>query len=123
MKDMKFNWCTISVKDIEESIRFYQDIVGLSIERRFKAGPDAEICFMDGGETKIELICDKGHKAPGNIEGISLGFEVKPVDEMLELVKSRGLKVESGPIQPNPHVRFFFVKDPNGLSVQFIENL
>ena len=120
---MKFNWCTISVKDIDESVKFYQDIVGLSIDRRFMAGLGVEICFMGSGETKIELIQDKGHKAPGNIIGISLGFEVESVDKMIEFIKSRGLAVESGPMQPNPHLRFFFVKDPNGLSIQFVENL
>lgn len=120
---MKFNWCTISVKDIDESVSFYQDIVGLNIDRRFKAGPDVEICFMGSGETKIELIRDEGHKAPGNITGVSLGFEVDSVDRMIELIKSRGISIESGPVQPNPHLKFFFVKDPNGLSIQFAENL
>ncbi|HEX2947110.1 MAG TPA: VOC family protein [Clostridia bacterium] len=120
---MKFNWCTISVNDIDESVKFYQDIVGLSIDRRFKAGPDIEICFMGSGETKIELIMDKGHKAPGNIQGISIGFETDSVDRLLEFVKSRGIAVDSGPVQPNPHLRFFFVKDPNGLRIQFAENL
>ncbi|HBE76529.1 MAG TPA: glyoxalase, partial [Firmicutes bacterium] len=28
-----------------------------------------------------------------------------------------------GPFQPNPHIKFFFVKDPDGFSVQFVENM
>ena len=32
---MKFCWCTIAVQNMEESLKFYQEIVELSISRRF----------------------------------------------------------------------------------------
>jgi lactoylglutathione lyase len=54
---------------------------------------------------------------------ISLGFEVKSVDEMMKLVKEKGIAIHSGPIQPNPHTKFFHVLDPNGLRIQFVENI
>ena len=28
-----------------------------------------------------------------------------------------------GPISPNPHIRFFFVRDPDGYYVEIIEEL
>ncbi len=34
---MKFCWATINVKNMEESLNFYQEIVGLTVDRRFKA--------------------------------------------------------------------------------------
>ena len=120
---MKFCWCTITVADMQESLKFYQEIVGLSVDRRFQTGPGMEIAFLGDGETKVELISDPNHKLVNNIEGISLGFEVGSVDEMIKLIKEKGLEVHSGPFQPNPHVKFFFVKDPNGVSVQFVENM
>jgi len=45
---------TIRVKDIDASVKFYEDVVGLTISRRFKAGPDTEIAFMGDGETKVD---------------------------------------------------------------------
>lgn len=54
---------------------------------------------------------------------ISIGFEVDSLDRMLEFAKERGIPVHSGPFQPGPKTRFFFVQDPNGLKVQFVENL
>ena len=120
---MKFCWCTITVNNMEESLKFYQEIVGLSIKRNFKAGPEVEIYFLGDGETEVELIYNPNQKVPSHLEGISLGFEVESVDDMIDYIKEKGLKVESGPIQPNPHVKFFFVKDPNGLSIQFVENM
>ncbi|VBB05896.1 glyoxalase/bleomycin resistance protein/dihydroxybiphenyl dioxygenase [Lucifera butyrica] len=121
---MKFCWCTITVQDMEDSLKFYQEIVGLSISRRFAAGPGVEISFLGDGETKVELICSSNHKVNNNnIEGISLGFEVESVDEKIKFIKEKGLEVDSGPYQPNPHIKFFYVKDPNGVSIQFVENM
>ena len=120
---MNFCWCTITVDNMDASLKFYQEIVGLSISKRFTAGPGVEISFLGEGETKVELVYNPNHKRTGNAEGISLGFEVKSVDNMIEVIKRKGLEVESGPFQPNPHIKFFHVKDPNGVSIQFVENM
>ncbi|MFA6808160.1 MAG: hypothetical protein WCR27_04135 [Eubacteriales bacterium] len=40
---------------MEESSAFYTKIVGLTVDRRFSAGPGKEIVFLGGRETKIEL--------------------------------------------------------------------
>jgi len=55
---MKFCWVTINVKDMEKSLEFYRDIVGLSIHRQFAPQPGDQITFVgsDDGETEIELI-------------------------------------------------------------------
>ncbi len=119
---MKFCWCTISVINLEESLKFYQEVVGLAIINRFKAGPGVEIAFLGDGETKIELIYNESIKNVTIGRDISLGFEVKSVDEMMAFVTERGIAIHSGPIQANPHVRFFFILDPNGLKIQLVEN-
>lgn len=120
---MKFCWCTIAVMNMEESLRFYQEIVGLSINRRYKAGPGTEISFLGEGETEVELICDSNRKAPSNTDGISIGFEVESVDKMVAFIKEKGIEIVREPVQPNPHIKFFFVKDPDGVNVQFVENM
>ncbi|MCK8817580.1 VOC family protein [Natroniella sulfidigena] len=117
---MKFNWCTITVGDMEESLEFYQKIVGLEVSQEFTIEEEIEIAFLGSGETKVELIFDPNKEAADNPEGISLGFEVESFDEQLDFVKEEGLEVV-GPFQPVPNIRFFFVKDPNGVSIQFVE--
>ncbi|WML33610.1 VOC family protein [Clostridium sp. OS1-26] len=119
---MKFCWTTLMVKDLEESLKFYQEIVGLSVDRRFKAGPGVEIAFLGDGETKVELMCNEALKEVSFGQDISLGFEVNSVDEIMALVKEKGIDIHSGPFQPNSHTKFFFVLDPNGLKIQFVEN-
>lgn len=110
------------VQEMEESLRFYQEIVGLNLVRRFSAGPGMEIAFLGDGETQIELICNtengKSHVGPD----ISWGFEVESVDALMETLKQKGIEILSGPFEPNPHTRFFYVNDPNGMKIQFVEN-
>ncbi len=120
---MKFSWCTIMVKNLNESIAFYEDIVGLKVNRRFEAGPETEIAFLGVGGTEVELIENKGKKDVNIGKDISLGFQVENLDEMMKFVEEKGIKIESGPIKPNPKVRFFYILDPNGLKIQFVENL
>jgi lactoylglutathione lyase len=103
------------VKNLDESLKFYKDIVGLNVSRRFNAGPAVEIAFLGDGETKIELICNEALKEVSFGHDISLGFEVNSVDEIMASVKKKGIDILSGPFQPNPHTKFFYVLDPNGL--------
>ena len=120
---MKFCWCTITVNNMEESLKFYQEIVELKLNRRFPAGPNVDIAFLGEGETEVELICDSHHKPTGKAEDISLGFEVESLEEMINFIREKGLEISRGPYQPNPHIKFFYVKDPNGVNIQFVENL
>jgi lactoylglutathione lyase len=50
---MKFCWTTIYVKNMEESLKFYQGIVGLSLDRRAKATPEMELAFLGKGVTQV----------------------------------------------------------------------
>jgi lactoylglutathione lyase len=75
------------------------------------------------GETKIELIEDKNKGEIDVGSDISWGFEVNSVDEMIEFLREKRIEILSGPIQPNEHSRFFFIKDPNGMRIQFFENV
>ena len=120
---MKFLWCTLHVRDLGKSLSFYQEIVGLDVLNRFGAAPGPQFVFLGGEGSQIELISDGRDTPPALGADISLGFEVKSLDEQMAFVQKKGFPVHSGPFQPNPHVRFFFVKDPDGLSIQFVENL
>ena len=118
---MKFCWCTISVKNMQESLNFYNDVVGLSMCRKFKAGPSLEIAFLGDGETKLELICDTQTVDITIGNDISCGFTVTSADEKIAELKEKGISIHSGPFQPNPHIKYFYVLDPNGLKIQFVE--
>ena len=118
---MKFLWTTIYVRNLEESIAFYSELLDLQVIRRFPAGPGMEIAFMGNGtegETLVELLADSAISEVDLGQHISIGFAVDSVDAMLETVKSKGIPLHGAPVETHGS-KFFFIKDPNGLSIQF----
>lgn len=118
---MKFCWATVTTDKLEESLQFYKEIVGLTTLRRFSPSDGAEIAFMtDGSGFELELLKNGGSKGMQK-DGISLGFTVHSLADTLALVKSKGIAPFGGPVKV-PGCAFFFVRDPNGVTLQFVEN-
>ena len=111
---------TISVKNLEESLRFYTEIVGIPVKHRF-ATPESEIVFLGDGGADIELIYRPAQPEVTVSGGISVGFAVESADAKLAAVRAAGAAATEI-ISPSPSVRFFFVTDPNGLQIQFVES-
>ena len=120
---MKFSWVTVMVNNMDESLAFYTEIVGLKFNRRLNAEAGVELAFLGEGETKVELICNQAIEKVSIGEDISLGFQVNNLDETMKMFQEKGIALHSGPFQPNPHLKFFYIVDPNGLKIQFIEVL
>lgn len=114
---MHIQHVTLMVNNLEESIEFYETITELTISRRFKAEP-GEVAFLTNGsgETEIELVCmPQGQKFEG--KGMFICFETDKLDAMHKLAQDRGLN-PSAIQNPDIHTRYFYVYDPNGVSVQ-----
>lgn len=107
---------------MEESLKFYREIAGLSLNKRYTSESGKDISFLGDGETKLELISDPNFKAFSECQSISFGFEVESIEEKIKLIKEKGLEVHKGPVQPNEKIRYFYVKDPDGINIQFVEN-
>ena len=114
---MHIKHLALRVNNLEESIKFYETITELTISRRFKAGP-GEVAFMTNGngETEIELISmPQGETFEG--KGMFICFETDKLDEIHKLAQDRGLN-PSDIQNPDIETRYFYVYDPNGVSVQ-----
>lgn len=118
---MKFSWVTILVNDLEESLKFYQEVIGLPLGRRFKSGGKSEICFLGKGETQVELIYNEEMDKTEHTLDISLGFVVDSLDETMDMLKEKNIEIIQGPVVPNDHIKYLFILDPNGVKIQFAE--
>lgn len=119
---MKFCWITLHVENLEASLKFYHEILGLPISSQMDT-PDMKMVMLGDGEAKVELIWTIGQENPIVGNYTSIGFTVSSLEETVKLLKEHGIDDIRGPIHPNPQVRFMFVKDPNGYEVQFVEQL
>ena len=119
---MKFCWSTLLVKNMEESVAFYRDILGLEVTARFNAMPGLEIAFLGTGETQIELVYNAESANAVVGDAISWGFEVPSMDDSLAMVKAKNIAIHSGPFI-HPNVKYFFIQDPNGLKIQLKQSI
>ncbi len=120
---MKYLWTTIQVRDMKESLAFYQDILELEVNQKMQPAPGVELVFLGHGDTQIELIFNQTAGRPTLSEGLSMGFEVPSLDQFIGQLKEKGITLESEPVQPAPFIRFAYIRDPNGLKIQLVEHL
>ncbi len=119
---MKMCWCTIMVRDMERSVLFYKDVLGLSIQRRFTAPDGMMLAFLsDGDSSQVELIqADRSPAYEG--AGISLGFETASLADSMETFRQKNIEIIKGPFEVGGGTKFFYVKDPDGLDIQIVEH-
>ncbi len=117
---MRMGHVTIRTKFFPEEIAFYQDIVGLKIVRDLRE-KGSDIVFLADNEagTRIEVIENKEAGSSGN-DHLSIGFHTQDIEKLRDDLQNKGLNV-SQITSPAPAVRFFFVTDPAGVRVQFLE--
>jgi len=119
---MKYGFVTITVKDMDESARFYKDVLGLKEARRFSPQPGVDIVFLKDEEgNAIELIAHEGNEGACGRSSVSIGFEVDSLEATMAMLKDRNVGIIRGPLGATGGVRFLFVKDPNGVEIEFIE--
>ncbi|NLN49118.1 MAG: VOC family protein [Clostridiales bacterium] len=119
---MKFCFSTLFVKNLEESVQFYHEIIGLPIKGRLQPNPNLEIAFLGDDEAQIELIHESGKDTIDIGKDISWAFAVNSVEEMYQFVKTKNITILSEIIEPMPSVKFFFIEDPNGMKIQIVTN-
>ena len=121
---MAFSWCTIHVLDYDKSVTFYQDVVGLTMVRAMDTD-ELKLAFLKEpeSETQIELVWRNAATTYVSTDQISIGFTVKSLEAKIAELQNKGIALYRQPVQPNPSLKFFFIKDPDGVSIQFIEFL
>ncbi|MDH8679728.1 methylmalonyl-CoA epimerase [Fusibacter bizertensis] len=101
MKALKVDHIGIAVKDLEASISFYKDILGLEM-----AGSEVveeqkvKVAFFPVGDTEVELLESTSEDGPiakfieKNGEGIQhIAFKVENIEEAIEYMLSKGMKM------------------------------
>lgn len=118
---MKICWIKINVTNMDESIDFYEKLLGQTVCKRFKPTNSTEIAFLGSEDVKVELIQSQDQPTASETIGLSIGFQCKNIEEAMAKVVNSGLEAESGILHPNPNTSFFYVRDPDGIQIQVVE--
>jgi lactoylglutathione lyase len=116
---MKIAHVTIQTDKFDEEVRFYEEQTELKVQRDMRPARRNMVFLADAaGDTCIEIIENKDAADSGN-PNFSIGFHTDDVAGKREALAAAGYDV-TPMITPMPDVKFFFVKDPAGVTVQFI---
>lgn len=112
------------VNDLDKTVRFYKDVLGLEEIRRSKSPRGSELVFMKtpGSEELIEL-CSFPASGPVQVQPdlTHLAFEVDSLEEFGKHLTKLGLKYSDGPhIKPDGG-GIAFVDAPEGYEIELIQ--
>jgi len=115
------------VLDLDRSIDFYQNKLGLELARRVPIGDDATNAFFavpGDPEPRLELTLNHDQTGPYELgTGYShVAFAVEDLDALAEKLEAAGgVEFESKPHAMGSGTRIFFDRDPDGYRIEFIE--
>lgn len=123
---MKFLHAMIRVKNLEDSMRFYQELLGLKLLREIRLD-DCNLYFLGNhqGETQVELTYNDETPGDGYINGSTFGhlaFETDSFEEFNQKVNALGYEYLYEPFFLNgAGSKIAFLKDPDGNEIEIIE--
>lgn len=118
---MRLNFITIMVRNMEKSLIFYQELVGLQVINRMSL-EKGKIVFLANSkeETMLELIEFKGEEKV-RTEGLVMSYSA---EEPLEDIREKALELGYSPsdiVEQGMKPKHFTVEDPDGIAVEFIK--
>jgi len=112
------------VSDLEKTVSFYKEVLGLQEVHRSKSPRGSELVFLKapGSEEEIE-ICKFDGSGPVNVGSdiTHLAFEVDDLDAFARHAASKGYPLSDGPTPTGGGSAIAFVDAPEGYEVELIQ--
>ena len=131
----------IMVSDMEKSLKFYRDLLGLKIRSlvdeegeyldNMLSNKDVKSkiakLYADNGNTLVELIMSKSHENKKARNFFTIGashcaFTVDDLQKTYEYLLKNGVKFNAPPqSHPDGNAKVTFCKDPDGTPIELVE--
>ena len=113
------------VNDIERTVKFYQEALGLKIARRSVSPRGAQIVFLATPNSDEEIeICQMPPGAPAvqvQPDLMHLAFEVEDLAAFAAEAARRGFPLSDGPTPTSSGSTIAFIDAPEGYEVELIQ--
>jgi lactoylglutathione lyase len=112
------------VNDLEKTVNFYKDVLGLKEIRRHKSPRGSELVFLEtpGSEELIE-ICSYPASGPVVVgpDLTHLAFEVEDLEQFAKDAAAKGYPLSDGPTASSTGTVFAFIDAPEGYEIELIQ--
>ena len=112
------------VDDLDRTVKFYKDVLGLEEIRRSKSPRGSELVFLrtPGSEELLEL-CSFPASGPVQVQPdlTHLAFEVDSLDDFGKHLANMGMKYSDGPHLKPDGGGIAFIDAPEGYEIELIQ--
>ncbi|MCB1226560.1 MAG: VOC family protein [Verrucomicrobiales bacterium] len=111
------------VEDLEKTIAFYKEVLGLEEVRRHKSPRGSELVFLKAPQSEelIEICC---YPSSGPVQVgpdlTHLAFEVEDLAAFAEQAAAKGYPLSDGPTESSSGT-FAFIDAPEGYEIELIQ--
>ena len=112
------------VSDMDKSIYFYRDILGMKVVEQKTSPRGSKLVFLKFPDMDCELeLCsfpDSGNvHVPEDL--VHLAFEVDDLERCIERLTVAGVLITEGPIESSKGTRFIFTEDPDKYEIELMQ--
>ena len=111
------------VNDMAASVRFYTEVIGLTVVSEHRSPRGSEIVFLEvpGSKEMVELCAFPGSGDVSCPEDLMhLAFQVENMADTIRRLEAMGVPVTDGPTASRSGV-FCFIDAPEGYEIELIE--
>ena len=112
------------VADLEKTVAFYTDVLGLREVRRHKSPRGSELVFLETpGSQELLEICSVPASGPVIVgpDLTHLAFEVPDLAAFAEHAAAKGFPLSDGPTVTSTGSTFAFIDAPEGYEIELIQ--
>jgi lactoylglutathione lyase len=112
------------VKDLEKTVNFYKDVLGLQETRRHTSGRGSQLVFLKAPENEEEIELCKFDESGPVIVGpdlTHLAFEVDDMERFARESAAKGYPLSDGPHKTSGESVIAFIDAPEGYEIELIQ--
>jgi lactoylglutathione lyase len=124
MRVKKLLHTRMRVSDMDQTINFYTNVLGLEVLERKVSPRGSHLAFLKvpNSEELIEL-CSFPPSGLVTVQEdlVHLAFQVENLDDTIEQLGAKQIRITDGPTTTSSGSRFIFIDAPDGYEVELIE--
>src|ERR1700740_1321665 len=112
------------VKDLEKTVNFYKNVLGLEETRRHTSGRGSQLVFLKAPESEEEIELCKFDESGPVIVGpdlTHLAFEIDDLEKFAREAAAKGHPLSDGPHKTSAGSMIAFLDAPEGYEVELIQ--
>ena len=124
MKVRKLLHTRMRVDDLERTIAFYRDVLGLEVVERHESPRGSRLAFLKAsGSDELIEVCSYPAAGPVRVQEdlVHLAFEVDDLSATIAELSAKGIPITDGPTTTSSGTRFAFIDAPEKYEVELIE--